>query len=99
MARTKFSFVDILCLLPNEWKDNSEDIIKMTLSSEFQYHLHKYQTLEGLVVCIDGVNAESRGHCQAVWFRKDQEEEVQPDLLKYYPLEIRVHEAVEMSRL
>lgn len=98
-VRTQFSFVELRCLLPNEWKEHPRGVTKMILEEEFRSHLQNHSTPEGLTIEIDNVSAESRGHYNFIWFRKCDGNEIEPDLIKYYPMEIRFYEAVEMSRL
>nr|ACE75416.1 hypothetical protein GIP_L8_0300 [Glyptapanteles indiensis] len=98
-ARSQSSIVNLNCLIPNDWRDHPEGVTRLILVEEFRQHLQKYQTKEGLVVTIDDVTAMSQAHCNSVWFRKLNGDEVEPDLVKYYPMKIQVHESVMTSRV
>jgi len=71
----------------------------MILEEEFRSHLQNHSTPEGLTIEIDNVRAESRSHYNFIWLRKCDENEIEPDLVNYYPMEISIYEDVEMSRL
>nr|CCQ19211.1 conserved hypothetical protein [Cotesia sesamiae Kitale bracovirus] len=87
-VQSQFSIVDLLCLLPNEWREHPSGVTRKILVEEFRSHLRTYETVEGLVVNIVNSTARSQAHFCSVWFRKLDDDDVEPDLMKYYPMKI-----------
>nr|ACE75244.1 hypothetical protein GFP_L2_0180 [Glyptapanteles flavicoxis] len=98
LVRSQSSIVNLHCLIPNGWRDHPERVTRLILVQEFRQHLQKYQTKEGRVVDIDDVTAKSQAHYNFVWFQIMNREEVEPDLMEYYPMKIQVHVSVMTSR-
>ncbi|AEE09555.1 conserved hypothetical protein [Cotesia vestalis bracovirus] len=98
-VRSHFSIVDLLCFLPNEWREHPPGVTRKILVEEFRSHLRTYQTVEGLVVNIVNSPARSQAHYCSVWFRKLDEHDDEPDLMKYYPMKILFYGEVAELRI
>ncbi|KAH0547112.1 hypothetical protein KQX54_017150 [Cotesia glomerata] len=97
--RSQSSIVDLFCLLPDEWKDHPSEVTRKILVEEFQSHLQAYQTVEGLVINIDNVTARSQVHSSSVWFRMFNDDDDEPDLMKYYPMKILFYGEITKSQI
>lgn len=89
--------VHLFCILPNEWKVHPKGVTKLLLVEELRSHLQAHKTTEGLVVSIDDIEARSQHHYNSVWFRKLNGDEVEPDLMSYYTLEIQFFKVAQTS--